>query len=434
MKEVALKNARSSRLAERAGRVIPGGVNSATRRMSFPFTVDSAKGAYIRDVDGNEFLDYHASFGPIVLGHNDPLVNQAVVQATRGVDLVGVGVTEMEIEFAEKAVQHIPAAESVLTFSTGTEATYMAVRLSRGITGRKKLIKFQGCFHGWHDYLLMNIISPPELIGKSDPGSAGQLQEAIENTIVLPFNDLDSVERSIKENPDDIAAIFLEPIPHNIGCVLPTQAFMQGLRDICDQHGVVLVFDEVVTGFRHALGGYQSLVGVTPDLTTMAKAIANGYPCALLGGRKDYMDHFNTVPGGKVFIGGTYNGHPVGLAAALATIEALEDGSKYRRMFELGERLRSGIQDCADRLGVRMTAAGFGSIVTPYFMDGAITKFDDLLRNDNEKDESFRKAMIDRGIFMMPLPLKRNHISAVHTAEDIDRTIQVAEDVLRDMR
>ena len=425
---------KSKSIYERATKVIPGGVNSATRRMTQPYAWEWAEGAYIRDADGNTYLDYHAAFGPIVLGHNDPGVNAAVAEALKGPDMVGVGITEQEIRLAEKVVEHVPSAEMALAFTSGSEATYMAVRLARGVTGRKKLVKFQGTFHGWHDYLLMNIASPPEKIGKKDPGSAGQLADAVDNTLVLPFNDLPAVEQAIAENPNEIAAIFMEAIPHNIGCVLPRQDFVEGLRRLCDQHGIVLVFDEVITGFRHGLGGYQAVLGVNPDITTMAKAIANGYPCAIIAGKAELMTQFNTAPGGKVFVGGTYNGHPVGSAAALATVAALEDGTVHERTFRLGERMRTGLADIAGRLGIEMVSAGYGSVFTPYFMSGKVERYEDLLANDTARDIAFRQGMCERGIFMLPLPIKRNHISAAHTDADIDRTLETAEEVLKAMR
>ena len=273
-------------LFERATAVTPGGVNSGTRGLKDPIVWERAEGAYMFDADGKRYLDYHAAFGPIILGHNHPAVNEAVARAMTQVDLTGVGTTELEIRLAEKVVQHVPSAEMALIFGSGTEATYLAQRLARAVTGRMKLVKFQGCFHGWHDYLLMNIISAPEKIGQKDPASAGMLPEAIDNTIVLPFNDSEALESAIKAQGDDIAAIILEPIPHNIGCVLPRPEFVQTLRSLCDKHGIVLIFDEVITGFRHGLGGYQETLGILPDLTTMAKAIANGYPCAVLAGRE----------------------------------------------------------------------------------------------------------------------------------------------------
>lgn len=425
---------KSKSITERATKVIPGGVNSATRRLNQPYAWEWAGGAYIRDVDGNTYLDYHAAFGPIVLGHNDPTVNAAVAKALTGPDMVGVGITEQEIALAEKVVQHVPSAEMALAFSSGSEATYMAVRLARGVTGREKLIKFQGTFHGWHDYLLMNIASPPDKIGKKDPGSAGQLADAIDNTIIVPFNDLAATEQAILDHPGQIAAIFMEAIPHNIGCVLPRQDFVEGLRRLCDTHGIVLVFDEVITGFRHGLGGYQSVLGVKPDISTFAKAIANGYPCAIIAGKRELMLQFSTAPGGKVFVGGTYNGHPVGSAAALATIAALEDGTVYERTFRLGDRMRAGLAEIAGRLGIEMVSAGFGSVFTPYFMSGKIERYEDLLVNDTARDLGFRQGMCERGIFMLPMPIKRNHISAAHTDADIDRTLETAEIVMKTLR
>jgi len=419
-------------LFERAAAVTPGGVNSGTRGLHAPIVWTQANGANLYDADGRRYLDYHAAFGPIILGHNHPAVNQAVAQAMTQVDLTGVGTTELEIRLAEKVIEHVPSAEMALIFGSGTEATYLAQRLARAVTRRKKLVKFQGCFHGWHDYLLMNIISAPDKIGRKDPASAGMLPEAIENTIVLPFNDSEALEHTVKTQGDDIAAIILEPIPHNIGCVMPTMEFVETLRRLCDQHGIILIFDEVITGFRHGLGGYQAELSILPDLTTMAKAIANGYPCAVLAGRRELMMRFSSA-GGDVFVGGTYNGHPVATSAALATIAELEDGTVHERIFRLGDKARRGLQDIADRLDIDMTVAGHGSVFVPYFMSGAISRYADLLRNNTAADITFRGEMVKRGIFMLPLAMKRNHISAAHTDADIDRTLNVAEDVLKQM-
>ena len=419
-------------LFERAVAVTPGGVNSGMRGLEEPVVWETGEGAYLVDADGKRYLDYHAAFGPIILGHNHPAVNAAVAQAMTRVDLTGVGTTELEILVAEKIVQHVPSAEMALIFGSGSKATYMAQRLARAVTGRAKLIKFQGCFHGWHDYLLMNIISAPDKIGLKDPASAGMLPEAIDNTIVLPFNDSDAVANAVEAGGDEIAAIILEPIPHNIGCVLPRAEFVATLRRLCDEYGIILIFDEVITGFRHGLGGYQEKLGILPDLTTLAKAIANGYPCAALAGRKDLMMRFSSA-GGDVFASGTYNGHPVATSAALATITELEDETVYERLFRLGDKARRGLQDIADRLDVDMTVAGYGSVFVPYFMSGAITRYADLLRNNSEADVTFRTEMGKRGIFMLPMAMKRNHISAAHSEADIDLTLSAAEDVLRDM-
>ncbi len=419
-------------LFQRATAVTPGGINSGTRGLPDPIVWESAEGAYMVDAEGKRYLDYHAAFGPIVLGHNHPAVNAAVAQAMTQVDLTGAGTTELEIRLAEKVVEHVPSAEMALIFGSGSEATYMAQRLARAVTGRKKLLKFQGCFHGWHDYLLMNVISAPDKIGQKDPASAGMLPEAIENTLVLPFNNSEALTQTVAAQGHEIAAIILEPIPHNIGCVLPKAEFVGTLRRLCDDKGIVLIFDEVITGFRHGLGGYQENLGVTPDLTTMAKAIANGYPCAVLAGREQLMMRFNSA-GGDVMVAGTYNGHPVATSAALATIAELEDGTVHERIFRLGEKARRGLQEIADRLDISMTVAGYGSVFVPYFMTGAINRYADLLENNTEADTQFRSEMTRRGIFMLPMAMKRNHVSAAHTDADIDRTLNVAEDVLKDM-
>ncbi len=419
-------------LFQRATAVIPGGVNSGMRALPDPIVWKYAEGAHMVDVEGARYLDYHAAFGPIVLGHNHPAVNAAVAQAMTQVDLTGAGATELEIRLAEKIVEHVPSAEKALILGSGSEATYMAQRLARAVTGRVKLVKFQGCYHGWHDYLLMNALSAPDSIGQIDPASAGMLPEAIEHTLVLPFNDCQALEQLVAARGHEIAAIILEPVPHNIGCVLPKDEFVQALRRLCDEHGIVLIFDEVITGFRHGLGGYQEKLGVTPDLTTMAKAIANGYPCAALAGRKTLMQRFSSA-GGDVMVAGTYNGHPVATSAALATIAALEDGAVHENIFRLGEKARRGLQAIADRLDISMTVAGYGSVFAPYFMSGAISSYADLRSNDSRADTQFRREMFRRGIFMFPAAMKRSHVSAAHTDADIDHTLNVAEDVLKAM-
>ncbi|MCC6456515.1 MAG: aspartate aminotransferase family protein [Caldilineaceae bacterium] len=419
----------NAELVERARRVIPGGVNSVNRILPWPFVAAEAHGAYIRDADGKEYLDYHAAFGPIILGHNHPQVNAAVQAIMQKVDLVGVGVTEPEIQLAEALNHYIPSAERVLLTNSGSEATYAALRLARGVTGRNKIVKFQGTYHGWHDAVLMNVISPPDRIGQRDLLSLGMSPGVVEDTIVLPFNDVEAISDLLQQRGDEIAAILVEVIPHNIGCVLPRPEFLQALRQLCSDHGALLIFDEVITGFRHDLGGYQRLAGVTPDLSTFAKAMANGYPIAALAGRAQYMDRFG--PGGGIFFAGTYNGHPVGVAAALATIEILADGSVHRHCFDLAERAATGLQTIADELGIPMQVVRFGSVFVPYFFTGPVESYTDLLHNDTQADVWFRRTMCEHGIFMLPTAIKRNHVSAAHTTQDIDRTLETARQVLR---
>jgi glutamate-1-semialdehyde 2,1-aminomutase len=419
---------RNAELAARAARVIPGGANSSNRRLPWDFAVVEAHGAYLTDADGRRLLDYHAAFGPLILGHNDERVNNAVRDSMQRVDLIGAGVTDLEVELAEVLARHIPSAERVLLANSGSEATYAALRLARAVTGRNTIIKFQGTYHGWHDAVLMNVISPVDKIGQKDPLSLGMLPEVVEHTLVLPFNDVEALAETLAQR-DDIAAVLVEIIPHNIGCVLPRPEFLAALREQTRTHGVVLIFDEVITGFRHDLGGYQRLAGVTPDLSTFAKAMANGYPIAALAGRAELMDRFG--PGGGVFFAGTYNGHPASVAASLATIAALEDGSVHRHCFALARRAADGLAALAAELGIELQVAVFGSVFVPYFMSGPIESYTDLLRNDTTRDIWFRRAMCERGIFILPVALKRNHVSAAHTIEDIDRTLEVARDVLR---
>jgi glutamate-1-semialdehyde 2,1-aminomutase len=421
----------NAELAERAARVIPGGVNSGNRRMPWPLAITKAQGAYFHDADGTAYLDYHAAFGPLILGHNHAGVNAAVHAVIERLDIIGAGITDIEVALAEKLNQHIPSAERVLLTNSGSEATYAALRLARAVTGRSTIIKFQGAYHGWHDAVAMNVISPAEKIGHKDPLSLGMLAEVIDHTLVLPFNDVEVLGETIQERGNEIAAILVEIIPHNIGCVLPRPEFLTALRSLCDLHGIILIFDEVITGFRHGLGGYQKICGVTPDLSTFAKAMANGYPIAALAGKATYMDRFG--PGGGVFFAGTYNGHPVGVAAALATIALLEDGQVHAHCFALAERAANGIDQICLELGIPLTMARFGSVFVPYFMDGPTESYTDLLANDTNRDTWFRRSMCACGIFMLPVAMKRNHISAAHSQADIDRTLEVAREVLLGM-
>ena len=421
----------NAELVERARRVIPGGVNSGNRSLPWPMVVTEAAGAHFTDAEGRRYLDYHAAFGPLILGHNHPGVNAAVRKVTERLDLMGAGVTDIEIELAETIAHHVPSAERVLLCNSGSEATYAALRLARAVTGRHSIVKFQGTYHGWHDAVAMNVISAPDKVGSPDPLSLGMLPEVIAHTIVLPFNDVEAIGEVLQQRGDEIAAVLVEVIPHNIGCVLPRPEFLQALRTLTSESGALLIFDEVITGFRHSLGGYQKLAGVTPDLSTFAKAMANGYPIAALAGRATYMERF--APGGGVFFAGTYNGHPVGVAAALATISELEDGSVHRHCFALAEAAADGITAIGHEFGIPLTVARFGSVFVPYFMEGTIESYSDLLRNDNASDVWFRRTMCEQGIFMTPVALKRNHISAAHTEADIDRTLETARRVLRDL-
>jgi glutamate-1-semialdehyde 2,1-aminomutase len=416
---------------ERAKKVIPGGLNGMHRYVDPPLVFNKAKGSRIYDVDGNEYIDYHNAYSPVLLGHCYPKVQKAVKEAIDRYDLFGAGTTDLEIKASEKIAEHVPSVDSLIFCNSGTEATYHAVRLARAVTGRDKIIKFQGCYHGFHDYLGMNIISPKEKIGKYDLLSAGIPQKVVEDTLVLPFNDLDIVEETV--NKENVAMIILEPIPHNIGCLLPKEGYLAGLRKICDDHGIILVFDEVITGFRHHIGGLQAYWNVIPDVTTLGKGMANGYPLAAIGGKAEYMNRFQSA-GGDVFCGGTFSSHPAAMAAILACIDEMETKNVHEHIFALGERMRQGMKKITEELGLTALVTGFGSAFLTYFMDPPLDSYTDLLRNDAVMFVNFRKEMIKRGFFMMPINLKRCVVTFSHTEEEIDRTLDAAREVLTQLK
>ncbi|MCY4438323.1 MAG: glutamate-1-semialdehyde 2,1-aminomutase [Chloroflexi bacterium] len=425
-----VRTEQSAALFAEAEAYAPGGVHTSIRNVEPRLVFNRAEGARIWDADGNEYLDYHAAFGPFILGHVHPIVVQRVEEALWETDLYGVGATPQEIALAKKVVEHVPSIEQVLFTNAGSEATFHALRVARAHTGREKIIKFQGCYHGWHDAVLRNVISTPDMIGKRDFLSAGMMEETADATLICTFNDADEVEDTIRAHEGEIAAIIVEPIPHNIGCVRPEPGFLEALRALCDAHGIVLVFDEVITGFRHDLGGFQKVAGVTPDVTTLGKAIANGFPLAAVGGKKEIMSRFNTTPGGDTFFAGTYNGHAVGTVAALATIEIMETQGVHEEIFRLGDRIRTGLSEVMTDAGIPAVVEGFGSVFVTYFMDGPARNFTDLLQNDAEFFIRYRQECIKRGVFKLPMNIKRNHISFAHTDADIDRTLQVAEDAI----
>ena len=422
-------------LLTQARTFIPGGVNSATRSIGSPTGFRSAKGSRLVDFDGREYVDYHAAFGAILLGHSDDRVNEAVTRSLGNLDLVGLGVTELEIEVARLTAELIPSVEMSITTMSGTEATMQAVRLSRAVTGRKYLLKFQGCFHGWHDAVARNVASSAEKAYTRDPLSAGILDDALDSTLVAEFNDLDSVKALFAAYPDQIAAVILEPVPHNVGALLPDQAFLEGLRELTTAEGSLLIFDEVITGFRHAPGGYQELCGITPDLTSYGKAMGNGFPVAGMGGRADLMSRFSSA-GGDVVLAGTFNGNPVSMAAAIETMTLITDPDVgfHAHSARLGERMRDGLREITGRLGIPATITGLGSVFICYFMDGQIKGYRDLLRNNDTAYATFHRRMTDAGFVMYPMTLKRNHISGAHSDDDIDRTLEAADTVLAGMQ
>jgi glutamate-1-semialdehyde 2,1-aminomutase len=421
----------SEALLEAAAEVIPGGVNTCRRRSEPRLCFRRGAGAYLEDLDGRRFVDYHAAYGAVFLGHSHPAVTARVARAIEHTVLFGVGVTEAEVALARKLVEHVPSVEMAVVCNSGSEATYHAIRLARGVTGRSKLIKFQGCYNGFHDYVLRNVMSRPERVGRRDPHSAGMLDAAVDATLVCRYNDLEDVRATLERHAEDVAAVIVEPIAHNSPGLLPHDGFLQGLRDLCDEAGALLIFDEVITGFRHHLGGVQAIAGVLPDLTTLGKAIANGFPLAAIGGRREHLERFTTTAGGDVHFGGTYNGNAAAVEAGLATIEQLEDGRVHERVFALGERMRSGLTEIAERAGVPAVVGGYGSLFVLCFMEGPLDSYDDVLRNDEALFGRYRRELIERGVFEMPESLGRSHIGAAHTADDIDRSLEAAEASLR---
>jgi glutamate-1-semialdehyde 2,1-aminomutase len=411
----------SQGLVDRATRSIPGGVNTAKRRVQPRLCVRSGSGGHIEDVDGRRLIDYHAAYGAVFLGHGHRPVVERVARALEHGVLFGVGVTEAEVELAERIARHVPSAEQVLLCGSGSEATLHAIRLARAVTGRSKIVKFRGTYHGFHDYVARDYLG-------RDRFSAGLLDAAVDNTVVAAFNDLAGVEALFDAH--EIAAVIVEPIAHNAASILPEPGFLEGLRALCSRAGAVLIFDEVITGFRHHLGGYQAIAHVTPDLTTMGKALGNGFPIAAVGGRRELMQRFNTSERGDVWFAGTCNGNVPGVAAALAGIEILEREPVHEHVYRLGERMRSGLREVAARASIPATVNGFGSVFVLLFMDGTVQRYDDLLRNDVDLFVAYRRELARRGVFEMPENLGRSHVMYSHTDADVDLSLEAAERAL----
>jgi glutamate-1-semialdehyde 2,1-aminomutase len=415
----------SEALLAEAARWIPGGVNSARRRGSYPLCVRTAEGAYIEDMEGRRYLDYHAAYSAINLGHGYPAVTEAVRAAIGDGNLYGLGVTEGEVGVAKKLAEHVPAIEKSIVCNSGSEATYHAVRLARGVTGREKILKFGRNYHGFHDYVIART-------QESANAQAGILKAAGEATVVASYNELETVEQAFAENDGEIACIIVEPIVHNSpgATILPRPGFLEGLRAFCDRHGAILIFDEVISGFRHGLGGYQKVAGVTPDLTTLGKAIANGFPIAALGGKASILDRFSTNEGGDVFLAGTYSGNKTGTSAALATIGVLEDPASYEHTFSLGEQMREGLRAITKDADVPTVVTGFGATFVLGFMEGPIETAADLERNDIPLFLQYRRELVARGVLELPEVggSGRNCISLSHSQADIDRTLEIAEE------
>lgn len=436
---------RSQAVFERNARVIAGGVVSLNRLVEPKIAFRRGEGARIWDVDGREYIDYHGAFGPHILGHNHPEVNGAVIEALQaGQSLFGSGTTEREGELAELLARCVPSMEQIQLTNTGSEATYHAVRIARAHTGREHLIVMQGGYNGWHNDVAVNVMTPLESLGpRVSPGeyrlvplSAGIPVGVLDRIHAVNFNDPDSVEYVMKRYP--VAAVILEPVLQNIGVVPPRPGYLPALRQLCDRHGSLLIFDEVKTGFRAALGGYQSLCGVRPDLTVLGKAVANGYPLGVIGGRRDLMRCFyHEDPAKRVMIAGTYNAHPVSLAAGTATIKLLSagGGAVYAALAARTERMAAGLAEITQELGLPAVVSHVGSAFCLYFMDHVPVDWHDLAaHHDVALDGAYRRALIERGVYHFPLPTKQGSVSAAHTDADIDRTLELTREALRAAR
>lgn len=427
----------STSLLERAKGVTPGGLNSTARGRILedsagePICIDVAEGAVLRTYGGSEYLDYLNGHGPIVLGHCDPDVNEAVSLAVNRRDLVGLSTTELEVEAAEKVVDCVPSADKVQFGTSGSVAVAHAIRAARSATGRRKILKFQGNYHGWYDPVALNHISSREDLGTNDFFTNGVLPEVGEETLVCQYNDLAGVEATVEENQGEVAAIILEPVAHDMGCIPPTDGFLAGLRQVADDHGIALIFDEIITGFRHGMGGVQERTGVLPDLTTMSKAVANGYPVSLVCGSDEFMREFETGTGdGSVKFAGTFNGHTASMAAVIETLHQLEERDVHERFDAVRERLCNALEDHIEDVGLEASVQRYGGVFATYFGHGPLENFEDLLEYDRETFEAYRWEMVDRGVLMVPHFPRANFLNASLTDRQVQKTIDAAGEAL----
>jgi glutamate-1-semialdehyde 2,1-aminomutase len=434
-------NNKSKKIFEHNRKYIPGGVMSLPRRVEPELAFERAEGAYLWDADGNRYIDYHAAFAPAVLGFNDAHVNAAVVKVLNsGLTLSGSGTNALEGHLAELMCTHIPVCEMVQIMNTGTEATMAALRLARGYTGKDHVIVMQGGFNGSHNDVACNVLTPLDVVGprvspgeyKYVPLGSGVPAAHAQLVHIVNFNDLESVRYVCERH--SVAALITEPILQNIGIVKPQAGYLQGLRDLADKYGFVLVYDEVKTGFRYSVGGYSEIGGVRPDLAVFAKAMANGYPISALVGKRALMQMIaDPNPAKRPFVAGTYNGHPLSVAAAIATIERLlaGNGEVYRKLENLGQTMQTEIESILRTRGITGLVARRGSAFCIYFMDHEPRDWHDLAANhDFALDKRMRLRMVERGIYFFPIETKQCSISAAHTEEDIDRTIEALDQSL----
>jgi glutamate-1-semialdehyde 2,1-aminomutase len=421
---------RNEELFARAQRTIPAGVNSPVRAFrsvgGTPRFFARGEGAYVWDADGKRYIDYVGSWGPAILGHAHPETVRAVQETARRGLSFGAP-TELEVEMAETLCRLLPSMEMVRLVSSGTEATMTAVRLARGFTGRSKIVKFEGCYHGHGDSLLVKAGSGALTFGQ--PSSAGVPASIAGETLVLTYNDLDGVLAAFGAHPGEIAGIIVEPVAGNMNLILPKPGFLQGLREVCDRNGAVLIFDEVMTGFRVHLQGAQGLYGVAPDITTLGKVIGGGMPVGAFGGRRAIMEMI--APLGPVYQAGTLSGNPVAVAAGLATLRAIQAPGFYAQLAERTLALTAGLVSAARREGAELSAQAIGGMFGIYFTRSAPDSFASVMACDKDRFNLFFHRMLDAGVYLAPSAFEAGFVSAAHIAADIDETIGLAEQSMR---
>lgn len=420
----------SENLFEQAQKYIPGGVNSPVRAFrgvgGTPVFFKQAEGAYLYDEDGNRYIDFIGSWGPMILGHSDPRIKDAL---HKQVDLgVGYGApTAIETEMAKKVCELVPSIDLVRMVNSGTEATMSALRLARGYTGRDKIVKFEGCYHGHADSLLVKAGSGALTLG--EPNSPGIPASLAELTLTLDFNDIDGVRNTFAQMGEEIAAIIVEPVAGNMNCIPPVPGFLEALREVCDQYGTVLIFDEVMTGFRVSLGGAQEYYGVTPDLTALGKVIGGGLPVGAFGGKRRIMEHLS--PLGPVYQAGTLSGNPLAMVAGLATLNAISEAGFHDRLADKTARVRDGIKAAADKAGIPFAVQGVGGMFGLFFTeDSSVTSFDQVMKCDVECFKRFFQGMLKEGVYLAPSAFEAGFVSAALSDDDIEHVLAAAEKVM----
>lgn len=420
---------KSRALFDLAQDVIPGGVNSPVRACKAvgtqPIFINHADGCMIYDEDGNGFIDYIGSWGPMILGHRHPAVIEAVLAVLKRGTSFGAP-TDLEIRLAEMVIDTVPSMEMVRMVNSGTEATMSAVRLARGFTGRDTIIKFDGCYHGHADTLLVEAGSGVATL--SIPGSPGVPKSFVSHTLSLPYNDIDRVSKVMDEQGEKIAGIIVEPVAGNMGLVLPVDGFLEALRALTEKNGSLLIFDEVMTGFRVARGGAQSVYGISPDLTCLGKIIGGGLPVGAYGGRRKIMAHI--APQGPVYQAGTLSGNPLAMAAGIATLKQLNEPGFYETLDKKSDRLATGLERAAENAGIKVMVERAGSMLGLFFTDRAVRNFDDAKTSNLKMFSDYYKGMLEEGIYLAPSQFEVLFVSAAHDTEHIDTTIKAAETVM----